>query len=716
MGEATEKRAVGRWSDRLNRRIDRSLVRGQFHVIGLLAIAAIVVAVTSAIAMLALHAIPEPTGREDGPGAALWQALVRTIDPGQITTDHGAAKFIGFATTIVGLLLISTLISIVNNQVERRVDRVRRGRDPVRLRRPRRSDTEAVPYYIVLGWTDLTLRLLEELADSHLPHRPPDVLVMAPMSYDDMVERIEEYRLNTTIDASTSATTVLQRLPADREWPQVRTGTPTDTRDLHQIAAITRADSVIILAPEPPDGVPPLVSFPDEMSPSTAEVIKTLMAVSACLPDRNQVRNPGDPAARAVERPTVVVELPEGVQSDSRLADRIRARICDVEMELVTVDVTTVQSNLAANVSRTTGLAAVYRDLLDFKGAEFHIVDPHPELRTFGHAVSATRSGIVVGTIDGAGRADLWPEWDTDLSGRQLITLQDDASDPVVDLDRPPLSGPRGAGAGAATEPEQVLLIGWNHRAEQLIRSLDHLLPAGSEVRVVTASPDVPSIDLPNVGRVSVSQLPDGIQNWLDGEPSELGCDHAVVLSDDRVPPAVSDANVLLTLLALRPPHSNCDKPDTVVAELRQRPNRYLASQRFSDDLIVGDSLISMVLAQSAAAPALSGVIEELISPTSSHPLEIRLIPLSSYATVPAGSFRALQATVRAADGSIVLGYRTPALTPSADQGALHLNPDGNTPLPSSADGDVQLVVLTRCDDRVDQDPERLPVTTNRGT
>jgi len=686
-------------------------------VIGLLAIAAIVVAVTSAIAMLLLHAVPDIGDHDQGTFAAVWQAMVRTIDPGQITTDHGPAAAIGLVTTIFGLLLISTLISIVNNQVERRVDRVKRGRDPVRLRRPRRRDNEPVPYYVVLGWTDLTLRLLEELTDSHLPHQPPDVLVMAPMPYEDMVQQVEEYRQARTLGLAAPTTTIRQRLPHDRDWPQVRTGLPTDTRDLHHIAAITHADAVIILAPDPPDGMTPSLSRPDEMCPATAEVVKTVMAVSASLPDRHHVTEAGIAACTPVKRPTVVVELPETMRPDSRLADRLRTRICDADVDLVTVDVAAIQSSLAADVSRTAGLAAIYRDLLDFKGAEFHLVDPGPTIHTFGEAVASMRNGIIVGTVDGDGHTDLWPGWDDDVTGKQLVSFQDDASEPIFDPDAPAESGRRKAGAGALTQPEQILIIGWNHRTEHLIRSLDHRLPQGSSVRVITSVRDVPEMKLPNIGAVSFTHLDSGVQRWLDTAPKELGCDHAIILGDDLVPPSVSDANVLLTLLALRPPHAGAEKPDTVVAELRQRPNRHLASQRFSDDLIVGDSLVAMTLAQFAVEPALSNVLHELISPVSTHPLEIRLVPVSRYVTSPGSSFRSIQADVRSSDGSIALGYRIIGdIEATVDHIPieLHLNPDGDVLVPAPAGDRVELIILTKCERSVNLHSPAQPAPTQR--
>lgn len=426
--------------------------------------------------------------------------------------------------------------------------------------------------------------------------------------------------------------------------------------------------------------------------------------------------------------PAVIVELPESIQPDSGLAERLRRRIGGVDdkrhhevltdrnMDLVTVDVAALQSSLAADVSRTAGLAAIYKDILDFKGAEFHLIEPGHGHSTFGEAVASMRNGIIIGTVDAYGVTDLWPDWDDDVSAKRLVSLQDDESEPVFDRAASAETGGRHRGAGALTEPEDVVLIGWNHRGEQLVRSLDRRLPEGSNIRLITSFAEIPTMELPNIGAVEVTHVDDGVQRWLDtAERPELGCDHAIVLADDHLPPAVSDANVLLTLLALRPPHSTADKPDTVVAELRQRPNRYLASQRFSDDLIVGDALIAMVLAQFAAEPALTGVIEALISPDSTDLLEIRLTPASEYVTSPGGTFRSIQADVRAADGSIALGYRTTELTSdSADHGRseLCLNPVGDSPLPDDEGTSVELVVLTRCEPLVDLTPASLVAAT----
>lgn len=695
-----------RLSDRLSRRIDKSLVRGQFHVIGLLAVAAFVVAVVSALTMWALHSIPADEGSDPRPVAAFWQALVRTIDPGQITTDRGITAVIGLVTTIIGLLLLSTLISIVNNQVERRVDRVKRGRDPVRVHRVRKGGAEPVPYYVVLGWTELTLRLLEELAQSHIPGQYPEVLVMAPVAYADMVEQIDEYRIEVTLEVGSAVARTRQRLPSNRDWPHVRTGVPTDTRDLTRVAAVAEADAVIVLAPDEIDASTVDVRMLDELSPATAEVLKTVMAVSACVPhpvaggggSRSLRTDPSRP-------PTLVVEMPDSIGTDAGLARRIDQRLNDTHIDLILVDAVSTQARIAAHVSRTAGLAEVHRELLSFNGADFHIVDSASGVATFGDAVARMSNGIIVGTVGLDGEVDLWPEWDDPLDGKRLVSVQQDATGSVFDADFEPERGRRPSGAGSSESPEEVVIIGWNRRAGAIVESLDHMLSTGSTVRVFAPAHgvQVPELDLPNLGRPLVTTLEDGIQEWLDGQPVELDCDHAIVLSDDRFPRAVSDANVLLTLLALRPPEETRPKPDTVVAELRQRPNRHLASQRFSDDLVVGDSIMAMLLAQYASDPALAGVVEEIFGPLGRHRVEIRFVPFHAVIDVDDmdRSFRSLQQVVRRSDGSILLGYR---ITGAPDgfgrrpPGKLHLDPPGHSPVPHPEDAEVELVVFTRCE------------------
>ncbi|MFZ4434258.1 MAG: hypothetical protein ACOYOQ_13770 [Microthrixaceae bacterium] len=269
-----------------------------------------------------------------------------------------------------------------------------------------------------------------------------------------------------------------------------------------------------------------------------------------------------------------------------------------------------------------------------------------------------------------------------------------------------------------------MLILGWNHRGPRLLEALRAQSP--SQITVVSVdraefdrsltgfggtSPAVPgAADVPVDHRTCAA----GLQAWLDDEANQafLGCDHTLVLGEDALSAAVSDAGVLLTLLKLNPgPEPRPGRPDTVVAELRQRPNRRLARQRWADDLVVGDSLVACVLAQYAATPDLTAVFHAVIDEIDEiddASFEFRIVTtddLRPYArarehgTLSSPTFKDVQKWAWER-GMIALGYqdaeRRPVLNPgqkTAEVGREMRRREQAT-MPVDADGTVEAVVL----------------------
>ncbi len=675
---------------RLVRRIDRWLEGGDSRAIILLAGLAIAVAVLSAVVALVFHAqLFDGSGvHELGPVDGFWQALVRTIDPGQITADHGSGRTIGLVTTVFGLLLLSTLISLVGNVVERRVERARRGRDPVEFRRGH----DDVPYHVVLGWSELTLPLLGQLAHSHTGQLRPDVLVLAPRPATDMRQQIDEYLEQEHRNQRTKASDLPHK---PRHWPELRTGNPTDDRDLIRIARLERATSVIVLAPDPERGDVSGLGGPDDLCPASAEVVKVAVAVSAAAATQPEAQPEQSTTSTSALPLRLVVEVPGSARTDRNLGARLTQRLpgppsVGRPILVLPVDVARLHTHLAARVSRQAGLTSVYRELLDFQGCEFHVLprrdhaDGAPRVRgdveglQFGQVAEGIADGIVVGVVDdGPDRQGFRiPPWtevpDTDerfvvLSERADSATMPPPNDAIVAFGSIPLHT-------ATPEEESVLVLGWNHRGPGLIEALQAQLPDGSTITVVGDHTDIP-IDEAGTVKVEHQNAPGGFQEWLD-QPDNAGllkCDHVLVLGDDDVSPAVSDAGVLLTLLALSS-GSRIARRTTVVAELRERPNRRLARRRFNDDLVVGDSLIACVLAQYAATPALTDVFAALIEHACDPAFEFRFLRVPEpfgAANGQAATFRDLQRWCWQR-GFIALGYRAngepPVLNPNLDQ------------------------------------------------
>ncbi|HPU39166.1 MAG TPA: hypothetical protein PLS63_06300 [Microthrixaceae bacterium] len=617
--------------------IDQGLLKNPGRLVIALCAAAIAVALLAATIFFVFDLGPDQHSRLSARGA-IWEALQRTMDPGQLANAHGAFGIAALITTLIGLLLVTTLISLMNNQVQQRVDEVKRGREPARLSK---RDLDRFPYYVVLGWSEVSLKVLSELAqstptDMHSQNGDrsgvPLVTVMAQMSVQDMQAQVDARRDHDHT-----------MLP--RHW-QFRTGNPTDKRDLVRICQIEKATSVIVLAPEHSSievtGAP---RGPDEVSDATAHVITTLTAIDAALANRtSQSASADDPAP-----PTVVVEVAETAVHAARVAQRIESRFADVVsgIKVVTVDGSSIMTRLTAQVSRQRDLARIYDELLDFSGCEFRQVSVPDALKpsdgpvTFGAVVAAVTGGIVIGVIDHPSdengttpgesgltpgesglKIDLWPSWDQKLSGNaKLIVVADDAGSvtATVSKQQPPKeSRERSA---PLSEVGDVVILGWNHRAASLVEMIRAGSSGSSPIHVV--APCLQPDDVASGADLMWEIRSDGIQQWIDehGCPSELHGKHVIVLGDDDVSAEVSDAMTLLTIQALHPPGAT-DRPNAVVAELRKRSSRYLVKHLYTE-LIVGDSLVALMLAQYAVNPEVKEIVNELASPDSGVEIDV---------------------------------------------------------------------------------------------
>lgn len=619
--------------------MDRALVRGQLSIVFWLAGAAIILALLATGLVELLHL--RGPGKSLGWGSAFWQELVRTLDPGQITEDTAGFALLSLGVTLVGLLIVSTLISLVNNRIERRVESLRRGRDPVHL---------SPGHIAVLGWSDIAAKVIEQLAEASGGTEPQEVAVMAPRSVQDMRHELMESE-------------VLGRVA--RHWPLLRSGTASDTRDLQRLALIQQARCVIVLHDDEGEGV--------------ADTVKAVMAVVAACEGPTHTASIDD-------HPMLVLEVPK--DPDGTIRDLAR-RLKRFGFDVIAVDSTALRTELAAQVKRRAGLSAVFRDLLNFEGDELYLVDAPPALAAFGDALVRLAQTVPIGVVQPGStpQVDLWPDWSQPLVGKQLIVLAPDleaAGACTTFHTADVLSGdPRPRCSARRLERRDLLVIGWNDGAAHLIEVIDQYAGPGSTLTV--AAGHVGPVDLPddltNLRTTEVLELGAELQSWLDAERDHY--DHAVVLSDDHKSPAASDADTFLTLLALRPSGRAYGNPTTVVAQLRERANKHLARQSLADDVVVGDALTATTIAQLAMSPRLAPVLRALLGHT---PFTLDNVPPEALNLVGEVSFAAVTRAA-AAGGEIALGWRH-------QDGTLELNPPKAATMPAEDLSGV--VILTR--------------------
>ena len=542
----------------------------------------------------------------------LLNSLFHALDPGTVAGDGGRWRYVltMLVLTVAGLFVVSALIGVIAAGIDAKLAELRRGRSRVVER----------DHTLILGWSEAVLTIIKELSIANESRRRPVVVILATR---DKVEMEDELR---------------EKLPDLRGTRVVvRSGSPIDVGDLAMVSPET-ARSVIVLAPEDGDD-------PD------SEVIKALLALT----------HAGD------EGPPVVAEIqdPSNLEA-ARMVGGGRAVIVD-KRETV--------ARLIVQTSRQSGAAAVYTELFDFDGDEIYFhSDPALAASTYAEAQMAYEKATVIGLIDDDGTAHLNPARDTVVGERTLVVVAEDDSALASQLgtsvasDESQLSEETGRGE----HPGRALLIGWNERAEVIVRELDNYAEAGSRLVVLTeyGTPMLPPL------RNLAAEVVRGRTTdraTLEAHVNQ-SLDQVIVLCySDEFGVQQADARTLVTLLHVREILGEATGNPAVVSEMLDDRNRALAQVARVDDVIVSDEILSLLLTQLSEDPRLEPVFADLLDADGS---EIYLRPVEWYvrageevtfATIVAGAIRR---------GETALGYRVAALSRSAEDGyGVRVNP-----------------------------------------
>ncbi len=129
---------------RLEYWFDSALSRGPSVVIGWLGLLTLVVVVIAAIVLAITGLSGVNDGEELGFGEALWQAMLRIVDAGTFAGDSGWwARLLGLVITLAGIFIAGSLIGLIANAVDQRIEGLRKGRSDVGDRRVPRGGDDA---------------------------------------------------------------------------------------------------------------------------------------------------------------------------------------------------------------------------------------------------------------------------------------------------------------------------------------------------------------------------------------------------------------------------------------------------------------------------------------------------------------------------------------------------------------------------------------------
>lgn len=606
---------------RLRYLFDKTMAGGPVALIGWLALLTLITIVVASVVIAATR-----LGPDDGMGfnEAMWQSLMRTMDPGAVAADEGwAFRLVTLLVTLFGILVFSALISVMSSGLDSTLDRLRKGRSQVLERN----------HTIILNWSPSIFDIISQLCIANASERGGGRIVV--MADRDKVEMEAEIVAKV---GSTGRTQVI-----------CRSGDPTDLFDL-AITNPATCKSVIVVSP-------PQSANPD------SDVIKTVLALTHA-PDRR------------AERLRIAAEL-----RHSRNMELARAVGGD-ETNLVLAD--ELISRIIVHSSRQTGLSGVYSELLDFEGCEIYTA-PAGDVkgRTFGAALSAFRDCTLIGIRDGAHKVLLNPASDVVIGEDDCLILI--AEDDTAIRSR---KAPDGAVNEAAILSdraerrgvERALVLGWNRRGRMIVRELARYVQPGSVITMAGDAPgmreDLDDIHIPPSRATIDCRVMDTSDPAAMETLDPMSYDSIIVLGySDIMTPQKADTRTLITLLHLRRISERAGKHVGIVSEMTDVRNRELAEVTRADDFVVSNKLVSLMLAQTSENENLATILGELLDEEGS---EIYMRPIGKYAdlTQPMSFYTLVESARRR--GQVAIGYRRCQDTTTGPRklGGVVINPD----------------------------------------
>lgn len=580
-------------------------------------------------AVIALTGISQEGGGRIPFGEAIWESLMRTLDPGTMGQDTGDAfRAVMLFVTLGGIFIVSALIGVLNNAIQGQIERLRKGRSRV-------LETN---HTVILGWSHQIFTILNELmiANENQPHAR--IVILAN---EDKVRMEDEIRERVRFRGRTR--------------PICRSGSPLDPNDLEIVSPHT-AKSIIVLPPETSD--------PD------ADVIKTVMAITNSPNRRPQPYN-------------IVTQIRKAENLDI-------LRIVGERDHLQIVFTEEIIARVMAQTSRQSGLSVVYTELLNFSGDEIYFKN-ETELagKTYGEALLMYEDSCLLGLRKADGAIFINPPMDTKIErGDQVIAISEDddtiqLSAYATSLDTRRSLIPvneqviRSSRAPQKSPPEKCLILGWNRSGAIIARELDRYVPKGSLLTIVA---DIYGIEkqLKAHGVKLVNQKLD----VREGDTADRALldslrvheyNHVIVLAYSTLEPQQADAKTLVTLLHLRDIAGRGATPFSIVSEMLDLRNRELAEVTQVDDFIVSDHLISLMLAQFSENPELYNVFKDIFDPEGA---EIYLKPAGDYVATgtPVNFYTVVEAARRR--GETAIGYRIVSEAKDAARAyGIHTNP-----------------------------------------
>jgi len=496
---------------------------------------------------------------------SLWWSLNQVMPLRGFEKAYGATVPVllySLFLSIMGLVVLSVLISLINNTWRIRIEGLNKGDTPVRER----------DHVLVLGWSNKVFSVLQQLA---LLQPGVKVVILAPREIVVMQEQL--------------------RVAGIHRQPIrviLRSGIPSNYGELDRVA-VNHAASVILLATDADD----------------SETIKTMILL-ATRQDWS------------VEPPILTSEIAmEQNYELAMIAAKDRLHIIYSSRVISKVIVQTVRNPGLANVySEIFSPAGNSLYVQSFPGCTdrplgeiaYGLANAIP----VGISWNEKRDDVVRHAVG------LNPEPDYEIAeDEQLVLLTRGRPVTYTNHDTIPVSQIYKEGGSVPHVPARVLLIGWTDILYNILQELDAHALLGTEVTILSnvnhdlTQQRMESHQLNTLKNLTLEFLEgDAVMQSAWDDIDLPGFQSIIVLADGTDEQGGADTRTLRILLRLSELRKQHESLAHTVVELLDDNNRALLTGLNVDDIIVSPEVVSAQLAQIAGQEVLAPIYRELLS------------------------------------------------------------------------------------------------------
>ena len=326
-------------------------------------------------------------------------------------------------------------------------------------------------------------------------------------------------------------------------------------------------------------------------------VVKTLLAVSSALKQSG------------AEKVSVVAAVSDDryLLPEETLKDR----------NIVMLQSNDIIARIIAHSCTQPGLSKAFTETFNFAGGEIYVNRlSTAENKTFRELSLRAENASLIGIMRGE-KCLLNPAGDEILRAGDGLIYYADEKDAIRFEDGGSIEKSMPMNVQTSVQPEKVAVIGYNEVLDTIIRELPEDV---SEVILADISEEEEEKIrqmVPDDRKLSFCH--DDMTDEKELQKLTEHVRHVVVLSRHDIEEDEADLEAMILILKLRDIKKRLGYAFTLTAEMRRERNRKLLLTGDEIDFIVASDMASLVVAQIAESPELTGVFKDLLSNTGSE-------------------------------------------------------------------------------------------------